>query len=310
MAPGVLPAEQGARGALGGDFSANGVRSSGQNNFLLNGVDNNVNVIDFINQTSFVIGPSMEAIGEMQILTNGYNAEYGRAAGGVVNVNIKSGTNQFHGVLFEILQNTKLNANRWENNLAGNRSEPVQTKSVRRSDGGPIIKNKLFIFGDYQGTRIASAGGTIQNLGNGGFYTIPTPAMLNGDFSRLLGQSLGTINGQNVLANAVYDPRSTACLSGCAPNSLSALPGVTPVYSRTMFPGNRIPVTSMDPAAVKIASLYPSANQPIRSGAFPQNDFYTVTPGSLGADQGDGRVDYRINERNSLFGTISWSDTI
>ncbi len=100
LSPGVLPAEPGARDALGGGFSANGVRSTGENNFLLNGVDNNVNVIDFINQTSFVIGPSVEAIGEMQVLTNGYNAEYGRAAGGVINVNLKSGTNAVHGVLF------------------------------------------------------------------------------------------------------------------------------------------------------------------------------------------------------------------
>src|SRR6185312_15195769 len=105
MSPGVLPAEPGARGALGGDFSANGVRSTGENNFLLNGIDNNVNVIDFINQTSFVIGPSVEAIGEMTVITNGNNAEYGRAAGGVVNVNLKSGTNELHGVVFEILQN-------------------------------------------------------------------------------------------------------------------------------------------------------------------------------------------------------------
>src|SRR5207302_5654342 len=116
LSPGVLPAEQGARDSLGGGFSANGVRSTGENNFLLNGVDNNVNVIDFINQTSFVIGPSVEAIGELHILTNGYNAEYGRAAGGVLDAQLKSGTNQVHGVLFELLQNTDLDANRWENN--------------------------------------------------------------------------------------------------------------------------------------------------------------------------------------------------
>ena len=88
LSPGVVPNEPGARDATGGGFSANGVRSNGQNNFLLNGVDNNVNVIDFLNQTSFVIGPSVEAIGEMRVMTNGYNAEYGRGAGGVVNVTI------------------------------------------------------------------------------------------------------------------------------------------------------------------------------------------------------------------------------
>ena len=132
LSPGVLPAETGARDAVGGGFSANGVRSNGQNNFLLNGVDNNVNVIDFLNQTAFVVGPSVEAIGEMRILTNGYNAEYGRGAGGVVNVNLKSGTNELHGVVFEILQNDKLNANRWENNKAGTAARSVQAEPVRR----------------------------------------------------------------------------------------------------------------------------------------------------------------------------------
>ena len=97
LSPGVVPAEPGARDEAGGGFSANGVRSNGQNNFLLNGVDNNVNVIDFLNQTAYVIGPSVEAIGEMRVLTNGYNAEYGRGAGGVVNVSLKSGTNELHG---------------------------------------------------------------------------------------------------------------------------------------------------------------------------------------------------------------------
>src|SRR5471030_1547813 len=119
FSPGVVPAENGARDSANGGFSANGVRSNGQNNFLLNGVDNNINTIDFLNQTSYAIGPSVEAIGEMTVITNGYNAEYGRAAGGVVNVNLKSGTNELHGSLFEILQNKKLDANRWENNLAG-----------------------------------------------------------------------------------------------------------------------------------------------------------------------------------------------
>src|SRR6476661_6472193 len=148
LSPGVLPAEQGARDSLGGGFSANGVRSTGENNFLLNGVDNNVNVIDFINQTSFVIGPSVEAIGAMQILTNGYNAEYGRAAGGVVDINLKSGTNQVHGVVFEILQNDKLNANRWENNQGGKVRNPFKQNQFGGALGGPIIKNKLFMFGD------------------------------------------------------------------------------------------------------------------------------------------------------------------
>ena len=65
----------------------------------------------------------------------------------------------------------------------------------------------------------------------------------------------------------------------------------------------------MDPSAMKIASLYPAPNQAIPNGTYPQNDFYTVTPGTLGQDQGDGRVDYRYNDNNSIFGSISWSNT-
>ncbi len=178
LSPGVLPPENGARDAVGGGFSANGVRSNGQNNFLLNGVDNNVNVIDFLNQTAFVIGPSVEAIGEMQILTSGYNAEYGRGAGGVVNVNLKSGTNEIHGVLFEILQNDKLNANRWEFNKSGSARGPFKQNQFGAAIGAPIIKNKLFIVGDYQATRIRSTGGSIQHLGYRRIYNIPTKDMV------------------------------------------------------------------------------------------------------------------------------------
>ena len=303
LTPGVLPAEQGARDAQGGGFAANGVRSTGENNFLLNGVDNNVNVIDFINQTSFVIGPSLEAIGEMQVLTNGYNAEYGRAAGGVINVNLKSGTNSLHGALFEFLQNTDLDANRWENNYQNLPRPPVNQNQFGAAAGGPIVKNKLFIFGDYQGTRIKTAGGVVQNLGFGGLYTVPTPAMIGGNFSGIEGASLGTdpVSGQSALYNELFDPTSTRCLSACGTSSAT--------YSRTPFAGNIIPKSMMDPAAAKIASLFPAPNQPIRSGDYPQNDLAVLTPGTLSTDQGDGRVDYRIDEKNSLFGSISWSNT-
>jgi hypothetical protein len=300
LSPGVLPAEQGARDALGGGFSANGVRSTGENNFLLNGVDNNVNVIDFINQTSFVIGPSLEAIADMTVITNGNSAEYGRAAGGVVNVNLKNGTNQLHGVAFETLQNSVLNANRWENNRSGAKVPTLKQNVFGVAAGGPIIKNKLFIFGDYQGTRIATAGGVIQNLGYGGLVTIPTTAMIGGDFSRLLGSGG---------ANQIYDPTTTTCTSGCTPGTLKAISGQTPVYSRQPFLNNRIPISKMDPASLKIASLYPAANQAIAVGKFPQNDYFMSTPGALNTDQGDGRVDYHINDRNSIFGSISWTDT-
>jgi hypothetical protein len=295
LSPGVVPAEPGARDAVGGGFSANGVRSNGSNNFLLNGVDNNVNVIDFLNQASFVIGPPPDAIGEFQVLTNGYNAEYGRGAGGVLDINIKTGTNKFTGVVWEILQNDKLNANRWETNRAGQNRGPFRQNQFGGAIGGPILKNKLFFFGDYQGTRIASSGGSIQNLGNGGFYTIPTQDMVNGNFSALLGGRIGTdALGRPILQNAVYDPTTTRTVNG--------------QLVRDMFQGNQIPVTRMDPAALKIAQLYPATNQPILGGNFPQNSYYIITPGRQNVDSGDGRIDYRITDKDSIFGSVSWSN--
>jgi hypothetical protein len=295
LAPAVVPAEPGARDSNGGGFSANGVRSTGENNFLLNGVDNNVNVIDFINQTSFVIGPSVEAIGDMQVITNGASAEYGRAAGGILDITLKSGSNQIHGVAFEVLQNTDLNANSWTNNLSGVTRDPIIQNQFGGAMGAPIIKNKLFIFGDYQGTRIRTSGGSVDGLGYGGFYTIPTAQERTGNFS-----------GVGV---PVYDPTTTVCTSGCAPGTLTALSGATPVYTRNTYAGNQVPTSQMDPVAAKLAALYPATNRPLTAGAFPTNDFYTVTPGSLNTDQGDGRVDYHLNDANSIFGSISWTNT-
>ena len=292
LSPGVLQNEPGARDATGGGFSANGVRSNGQNNFLLNGVDNNVNVIDFLNQTAFVVGPSVEAIDQMNVLTNGYNAEYGRGAGGVVSVSLKSGTNELHGTLFEILQNADLNANRWENNKGGQGRGPFRQNQFGVAAGGPIIKNRTFIFGDYQGTRIASSGGVIQNLGYGGNYTIPTAAERGGNFQSLLGAALA---GGGPVQGTIYDPMTQATVNG--------------QLTRTPFPNNSIPGYRIDPVAAKILALYPATNQPIVNGGFPANDYFVSTPGMQSTNQGDLRMDHRLSDKDSLFGSMSWANT-
>ena len=297
LTPGVVPAEPGARDSANGGFSANGVRSNGQNNFLLNGVDNNINTIDFLNQTSYAIAPAVDAVAEVSVQTNGYNAEYGRAAGGVINV--------LHGGLFEYLQNRALDANSWTNNRAGAPRGPFVQNQFGAMAGGPILKNRLFVFGDYQGTRIADSGGSVPNLGYSGYTTIPTAAMKTGNFSSLLGASYtGTdVNGApiNIQKGSVYDPLSTTYQTNSA--------GIQIPVSRTMFPGNIIPASRMDPAWSKIIQLYPNPNQAILTGNQPTNDFYYNTKGGLTTDQGDLRSDFRLSEKDSLFGSLSWSDT-
>jgi len=294
LSPGVLPAEQGARDAAGGGFSANGVRSNGQNNFLLNGVDNNVNVIDFINQTSYVIGPSVEAIGEMRVLTNGYNAEYGRGAGGVVNVTIKSGTNQIHGTLFEFLQNDKLDANQWESNKAGKSRGPFKQNQYGAAVGGPAIKNRTFWFADFQGTNIRSTGGAVAGLGSTFVGTIPTVAFRNGDYSSLLGNVIGTDSlGRQVRQGQLYDIQTTRTVNGN--------------LVRDPFIGNIIPSNRFDPVAKKLMDLYPAPNQNL-TNRIPANNFFNVVSGSDNTYQGDLRIDHKISEKDSIFGSLSWSE--
>jgi len=280
LSPGVVPAEPGARDATGGGFSANGVRSNGQNNFLLNGVDNNVNVIDFLNQTAYVIGPSPDAIGEMRIATNGYGAEYGRGAGGVVNVTIKSGTNSLHGSAYNFLQNDKLNANRWENNANGVSRGPFKQNQFGATLGGPLIKNRTFWFADYQETQIRSLGGSVPGLGTSSTFTIPTAAMKLGDFSNA--------------GSPIYDPATQIAAPGGA-------------LTRSPFPGNRIPSNRFDPAAQKIMALFPEPNRIVPAG-FPQDNYFVTTSGQQTVRQGDLRMDHKISDKDSLFGSLSWSN--
>lgn len=297
LAPGVVPAEQGARDAAGGGFSANGVRSNGQNNFLLNGVDNNVNVIDFINQTAYVIGPSVEAIGEMKVVTNGYSAEYGRGAGGVVNVTIKSGTNEIHGAVFHFLQNDKLNANSWERNRAGAARPYVRQNQFGAALGGPAIKNRTFWFADFQSTRVRSLSGIVPGLGGiTNPITIPKEAFRNGDFSSLLsGVNLGTdALGRGIPQGGIYDMNTQRV----APNGNVV---------RDLFPGNLIPAARFDPAAKRLMDLFPAPNQNL-GDRLPGANYLPTAPASQNNDQFDVRVDHRLSDKDSLFGSVSWSN--
>ncbi len=139
--------------AASGAFSANGLRPA-QNNYLLDGIDNNSNAVDFLNGTNFVILPPVDAIQEFKVQTADFSAELGRAAGAVMNASIKSGTNSIHGAAWEFFRNDKLDAADWfEDN------SPTPTKGKLRLNqfgamiGGPVIKNKFFFFGDYEGKR-------------------------------------------------------------------------------------------------------------------------------------------------------------
>jgi len=187
----------GTRGSGSGDFIANG-QSAEQNDFVLDGVDNNTNLVDFLNGSSYVVRPPPDALAEFKIDTSSYSAEFGHSAGAVVNASIKSGTNQLHGSLWEYLRNNDLDAYDWTSKLTTPAQPivPYHENQFGGTLGLPIIKNKLFYFGDMEANRISIA--------QSSFLSVPTALMRTGDFSELLTPGL---NGKSYPIY-LYQPNS------------------------------------------------------------------------------------------------------
>ena len=154
-----------------GGYSAGGQRTT-QNNYTLDGIDNNGVQIAAQGRRAEVVKPSIDAVEEFKISTNAYGAESGRALGGTVNVSIKSGSNDFHGTVFEFLRNDTLDA---RNFFDPGAKPPFKRNQYGFAIGGPIKRNSTFFFGDYEGTKIRESA-TFNE-------TIPTQAQLGGDFS-------------------------------------------------------------------------------------------------------------------------------
>ena len=177
-------------------FSANGQRTR-DNNYMLDGVDNNETWLQTV-----VIFPSVDALDEFKLQTSTYSAEFGRSLGGVVNLQIKSGTNEYHGSVFEFLRNDAFDANNWFNNRAGREKPAFKQNQFGATLGGPIIKDRTFFFADYQGLRI--------NSGLTYLSTVPTDKMRAGDFSEINRAIYDPLTGQqfagNVIPQSRFDP--------------------------------------------------------------------------------------------------------
>jgi hypothetical protein len=199
--PGVLRGIPGANidgaGSLAwrasASFSANGQRSR-DNNFMLDGVDNNETWLQTV-----VIFPSVDALDEFKLQTSTYSAEFGRSLGGVVNLQIKSGTNQFRGSAFEFLRNDRFDANNFFNNRAGRSKPDFKQNQFGGTLGGPVFKTKTFFFGSYQGHR--------ESQGQTFLSTVPTVAMRRGDFSELNRLIYDPTTGQPFPGNVIPDNR-------------------------------------------------------------------------------------------------------
>ncbi len=201
MTSGIVPTGQISRGPS--DFSANGARPL-SNNYLLDGMDNNSYILDLQNASSESMAPSIDALQEFKVQNNSFGAEIGRYGGAVINATIKSGTNAFHGDVFEFLRNSDLDSNNFFNNRAGVKKAPFRQNQFGGTLGGPIIKNKLFFFGSYQGTRVAQGVTYVS--------TVPTAAERNGAFPvpiydpATLSGSTRSLFPNNTIPTSRFDP--------------------------------------------------------------------------------------------------------
>jgi Carboxypeptidase regulatory-like domain/TonB dependent receptor len=202
-------------------FVANGQREI-QNSYVLDGIDNKNKIVGFDSSDAESVEPIVDAIQEFKVQTATFSAEFGQSAGGVVNASIRSGTDQIHGSVFEYLRNSWMDASPFFQPALTAKPQFIQNQ-YGATIGGPIIKNRTFLFFAWQSSRIDDAS---PQLG-----VVPTASELEGNFT-------GTI----------YNPATTA------PNPNGS------GYVRTPFPGNHIPASDFDPVAAKLLALFPAPN--------------------------------------------------
>lgn len=302
LGAGVGPAEPGSRVETSYGFSSNGARSL-QNNFQLDGIDNNSDLGDVLNGSAYVIQPSVDAIAEFKVQTNAYSAEFGRGNGAVMNAVIKSGTNQFHGDAYEFFRNDVLDA---RNAFDAFGRQPYQQNQFGATFGGPIIKDKTFFFGDYEGLRIRQA---LPQL-----VLVPTPAEIGGDFSSFLtttpamavdmngnptNQVAVDCNGHPTYMGEIFNTRLTQ-VSGLNPDGYCSVPiGVDGAGN----PTNIFPKGLIDPLAGRLSALFPAPNVNINGSNFLAEPKRKTTQNNF-----DIRIDHTISNRDNLFGRFSYED--
>jgi len=319
LAAGVNTPQADTRGnAATGAFAANGNRPA-QNNYLLDGIDNNSDTVDFLNGTNFVVLPPVDAIQEFKVQTSGFSAEYGRSGAAVLNATIKSGTNEFHGAAWEFFRNDVLDAADFFENAGGVPKGALRQNQFGVAAGGPIKKDKIFIFGDYEGFRRVQ--GTVLH------GSVPTALERSSgftDLTDLLSQG-GTETdalGRTVPKGTVFDPATTRAITIGQVDPVSGRTATSTGFARDPF-GTCAPSTAVftaagcalnnlsaaaaagrfNPNALSLLGLYPD---PTSSSLFGN---FTTSPKLFEHRNAfDTRMDINFNEKNQLFFRFSLVD--
>lgn len=287
LVPGVQAdryTEEGGATSAGrtGGANVHGVRSL-QNNFVLDGVDNNSISENVQELTTQVARPSVDSIQEFKVSTNPYSAENGRSPGALISVTTKSGTNAFHGTLYEFHRNRVFDANNFFNNRAGARKPQNIQNQFGGNVGGPVVKDSAFFFFNYEGTRIRKG---VTRLGS-----VPLANEIRGDFSPAAAAANRTTYA--TLFDRVGDCRALVP-SAFNPNG--------------SFINNQIPAQCLDPLAQRVLSLLPAPNVVPGSGPLNLNNFIRNPGITDDTDSYTGRFDWQQSAKNSFFVRYTLSD--
>lgn len=246
--------------------------------------------------------PSVDAVQEFKVEQNNFSADKGFSGNTVVNVIMRSGTNHFHGEVYEFLRNKALNANNWFNNRAGLPIPNSRDNDFGFTFGGPIQKNKTFFFGDYEGRRDASAATYA--------YGIPSLAERQGDFGELCAHYGGTFDTQGKCSTAkgqLWDPYSAVYNAKTRKIDHTAIipfnnlttyisPG-SPLLAGTPYQPAAVPGNLIDPVAAKMMTYYPTPNVDVGTSAYnPYNNWAGAGTNTSATNQFDVKVDRQIND--------------
>lgn len=303
LGAGVAPSEPGSRVETSYGFTSNGSRSL-QNDFLLDGVDNNSNLGDVLTGQAYVIQPSVDALEEFKVQTNAYSAEFGRGNGAILNAVIKSGTNGLHGDAYEFFRNDGLDA---RNAFDFFGRQLYQQNQFGATLGGPIIKDRTFFFVDYEGFRVKQA---LPQLS-----LVPTQSEIGGNFSSFLTTTVapqvnssgdvipGSIaydcNGHPTYYGEIFNTRQTQTST----KNASGFCGMPIGTDASGNPTNIFPKSLIDPLAARISALFPIPNTSISGSNFLSEPLKTYH-----RNNADIRIDHKITDKDSLFGTFSYED--
>src|SRR5262245_26579114 len=299
LTTGVVPPQPGARAPL--MFAANGVRPA-QNNYLLDGIDNNTSNVDFLSGVAYVVKPPIDAVDEIKILTSSFSAEYGRAGGAVLNTTLKSGTNKLRGSVWEFNRNDALNANDFFAERAGVGKAKYNSNQFGLTGGGAIIQSKTFWFGDYEGTPTKQSRTWVRS--------VPTAFERNSgftNFSDLIGLQSGTLGadvlGRSFSRGTVFDQATTRQVTGGQVDPVTGMVAARTGFVRDAFAGNRIAANRLSADAIKLMNLYPLPNQ-----AGLNNNYVVNRDNNDDTHAFDVRVDHNFSSNDRFFARYSYSN--